>query len=130
MTNTVLALDFGTKRIGVAISFGSLAEPLVVIQYDQLDQAIAQIQQLCLDHRVTQLVIGLSENQMATQTKQFGERISQICQLPIEYVDETLSSKQVLNSFKDRKKHHKGPIDHLSASLILEEWLFSNPEVK
>ncbi|HQM15807.1 MAG TPA: Holliday junction resolvase RuvX [Candidatus Woesebacteria bacterium] len=130
MQNNILAMDFGTKRIGVAISYGSLAEPLMVIEYNQLDEAIAQIQELCVKHQISLIVIGLSESQMAVQTKQFGEKIIHTCQLPVDYVDETLSSKQVRNIFKDNKKHLNGPIDHLSASIILEEWLFAHNQGK
>jgi len=121
--STTLAIDYGTKRIGLAISHASLAVPLEVIEYQTQDEVIARIRQICQEHQIAQLLLGISEQQMAEQTKKFGELLSSEIDLPIEYVDETLSSFEVRQKMKERGKKIIGPIDHYAASIFLEEWL-------
>ena len=120
---TTLAIDFGTKRIGLAISHASLAVPLEVIEYQTQLEAIARIRQICQEHQVAQLILGISEEQMAEQTKKFGELLISEIELPLEHVDETLSSFDVRQKMKERGKRVNGPIDHYAASLFLEELL-------
>ncbi len=118
-----LAIDYGTKRIGLAISFASLAIPLEVIEYQKIEEAITRIKQVCQENEVNQLVLGISEQQMAKQTKLFSEQLTKTINLPIEFIDETLSSHDVREKMKERGKRISGPIDHFAASLFLEEWI-------
>lgn len=120
---TTLAIDYGTKRIGLAISHASLAVPLEVIEYQNQKEAIARIRQICQEHQIAQLLLGISEQQMAETTKKFGELLLDEIDLPLEYVDETLSSFEVRQKMKERGKRINGPIDHYAASLFLEDWL-------
>jgi putative transcription antitermination factor YqgF len=118
-----LAIDYGTKRIGLAISQAALAEPLQVIEYRDQTQAIATIVKICSQFGVEQLVVGLSEQAMAIKTRQFGMLLQQATQLPLAYVDESLSSLEVRQKMKARGKSlHGKPIDHFAAALILDEW--------
>lgn len=121
---TTLAIDFGTTRLGLAISVASLADPLTIISND--NQTITQIKKICDQENVKQLLIGLSEQQMAEKTKAFAEKLSQAIDLPIFFVDETLSSKEthqkIATSTMKRSKR-QGPIDHYAASQFLQEWL-------
>jgi len=119
----VLAIDYGTKRIGLALSHASLADPLEVIEYTNLEEAIERIDYLCQKHGVTQLVLGISEQRMAEKTQQFRDQLHKKIDLPIEFVDETLSSHDVREKMRERGKRISGPIDHLAASLFLEDWL-------
>jgi putative Holliday junction resolvase len=120
----VLALDFGTQRIGVAISYGSLAEPLTVLA--NTPQVMTQIIRLLDEHKVTQIVVGLSENQMAELTQKFVEELKKRTSLPIEFMDETLSSATVqekLYAAGKRDLRQKGPIDHFAAAEVLQSYL-------
>lgn len=121
---TILAIDFGTKRIGLAISRGTLAEPLKIIANDE--HTFANLIQLCQQETVTELVVGLSENEMAQQTKAFVKELQQHLSLPVTFMDETLSSKTVSTKLKDRGvtlKKRQQPIDHLAAAEFLQEYL-------
>ena len=123
----VLAIDYGTKRIGLAISQSRLAVPLKVLEYDQMQSVIQEIKKVCDEHQVERLIIGLSEQQMAVQTRNFALALKKEVSLPQEFIDETLSSKDALEKLKDRKKRLRGePIDHFAAALILREWLDIN----
>lgn len=119
----VLAIDYGTKRIGLALSHASLAVPLEVIEYQSLEEALTRINYLCQEHGVNQLVLGISEQKMAEQTRIFRDQLIKKVNLPIEFIDETLSSHDVREKMRERGKRITGPIDHLAASLFLEDWL-------
>jgi len=118
-----LAIDFGTKRIGLAVSHARLAIPLEVVEYDQVEEALSRIEDVAVEHQVELLLLGISEQEMAVQTRSFGELLIERLGLPLKYADETLSSKQVRAKLKERGKRVNGPIDHLAASLFLEEWM-------
>jgi len=124
-----LSIDFGTKRIGVAFSQGYLAEPLTILEGDwtkttNWPEAVSQIIKIMADKEIDQVVIGISENKMADLTKQFALTLQDWLSLPIEYIDETLSSYQMHQNLTQAKKSKRNqPIDHLVAAALLQEWL-------
>lgn len=120
-----LALDYGTKRVGLAVSYASLAEPLMILDNDE--QLFKNILQLIQNHHIKQIVIGLSENEMAEKTRRFALLLQEKTPLPIYFNDETLSSYQVHQFLKlHRLKERQGPIDHLAAAVILQNFLDQN----
>ena len=120
----VLAIDYGTKRVGVAVSYASLAQPLQIIANDEY--LLDNISRLITQHHVDHLVVGLSENQMAVQTQAFVKRLQTITALPITLVDETLTSYQVHQWLREQPRgKRQGPIDHFAAAVILENYLSS-----
>jgi putative Holliday junction resolvase len=122
MMPPTLAIDFGTKRIGLAISRASLAMPLEILP--NTDQALARLQAIIAEHAIEQLVVGISEGAMAEQTRAFVSELQAAIALPVHFADETLSSHSVhaklrqANSAKRRE-----PIDHFAAAEFLQEWL-------
>jgi putative holliday junction resolvase len=120
----VLGIDYGTQRVGVAISQGTLAEPLEILANS--DGLIPKLLKLLQEHQVTQIVVGLSENEMAVKTQAFVDLLRQQTDLPIELNDETLTSATVherLAEMSGKKQTPKGPIDHYAAAVILQDWL-------
>jgi putative transcription antitermination factor YqgF len=116
-----LAIDFGTSRIGIAVSRASLAEPLLVLPNDQY--AIKMIKNICVAENIDKIIIGLSENEMAEKTKKFANRLKSEIDIEMEFSDETLSSQEVREKLKDLKKtKRKGAIDHYAAAEILGHW--------
>lgn len=119
-----LAIDYGRQRIGLAISRGTLAEPLVILDANQ--QPLAQITQICANEGVQQLVVGISENEMAQESRAFGQQVAEATGLPVAYADETLSSKTVAQRLKESGaslKRRQQPIDDLAAAVFLQDWL-------
>ncbi len=126
----VLAIDFGTKRLGLAISRGSLAEPLKIIANN--DQTLEQINSVLLAEAVSAIIVGLSENKMAELTREFVAQLHQMTSLPISLVDETLSSHSVHQKTLESgmsQHHRRQPIDHLAAADFLQEYLDSQKMV-
>lgn len=117
-----LGIDYGTVRVGTAISYASLAEPLRIL--DQGPQLLAELANIIRQHKVQQLVIGVSENDMAAKSQAFAVIMREKFQLPVHLEDETLSSYQVHQFLKlHRLKDRRGPIDHLAAAVILQNFL-------
>ena len=124
MPPKTLAIDFGTKRIGLAISVATLADPYKIIPNN--NESIAEIKKICDLENIKQILLGISENIMAEKTKVFASELEKQIKLPIIFFDETLSSKTVhdklAHSHMKMKKRQK-PIDHYAASEFLQEWL-------
>lgn len=124
MKKRVLAIDYGSKRVGVAISRGSLAEPLTILTLDSL--IFIKLQKICDSEKIDLILVGLSENKMAQETKKFAAELKKELNTPLEFVDETLSSKTVhgkLATSHMRKSKRQQPIDHFAAAEFLQEWL-------
>lgn len=130
----ILALDIGTKRIGVAISdpLGITAKPLNYIPNDEL--VFEKIKSLIEKENVSTVVIGLPitlkglHGQQVEYTNEFAEKLkSHIPTLNIVFIDErfttSLAEKQLLQTKK--KKNMKEYIDSLSAVFILQTYLDS-----
>jgi len=120
----LLGIDYGTQRIGVALSHASLSEPLTILPSNH--NAIATLNDLVIKHNIEKIIVGLSENEMAEKTKAFIEELKKIVHVPIEFVDETLTSFEVHSKFAEKekgKRKYKGPIDHYAAAEILQMYL-------
>ena len=118
----ILGVDYGLARVGTAISYGSLAEPLMILPNDA--QLFANLNRLVNEHAAAQIVVGLSEAKMADQTRDFVAKWQTFLSLPIVFVDETLTSYQVQQYLRDAPAaKRRGPIDHYAAALILQTFL-------
>ena len=100
MKPSFLGIDYGTKRIGLAIATTPIAEPLKILKQET---AIPQIKQICDDHKITQIILGISESDMAKQTKAFAQLLKKALKLPITFQNETLSSREVHQKLQKSK---------------------------
>jgi len=124
---TVLAFDYGTKRIGVAIGNSVIrqAQPLKTIQNKSLDETFQSIQKLVKEWEVTNFVVGLpmhpdgAEHEMTQRAKRFGNQLHGRLNLPVKWVDERYTSAVV--------DDQQGDIDGQAAVLILEQYFQENP---
>lgn len=131
---SALGLDVGKKRIGVAGCDGTglIATGLTTIERTSFQNDLEQLQQLVAARQVQVLVIGLPYTMngelgfQARQVQKFADRISKALQLPIEYVDERLTSVQaeeLLQAERRAPSRHKALIDRKAAAIILQRWL-------
>lgn len=133
---SALGLDVGQRRIGVAgcDGLGLISTGLTTIVRTSFDADVAQIQQLVDEREASLLVIGLPYTMdgnlgfQAKQVQKFAQRLSQRLQLPIEYVDERLTSVQAEEQLRTWQKgfsprDDKGAIDRQAAAIILQQWL-------
>ncbi|MBH8552844.1 Holliday junction resolvase RuvX [Nostocaceae cyanobacterium CENA357] len=129
-----LGLDLGSKRIGVAgcDRTGLIATGITTVERTSFDRDVEQIRCIVNERQVEILVIGLPYSMdgslgfQARQVQKFAKRLAKALQLPIEYVDERLTSfqaEQMLIAENRSPSRHKGLIDRKAASLILQQWL-------
>ncbi|HEY9642863.1 MAG TPA: Holliday junction resolvase RuvX [Coleofasciculaceae cyanobacterium] len=131
---SALGLDVGSKRIGVAGCDGTglIATGLTTIERRSFQQDVEQFRDLVKQRQVHILVVGLpyrmdgSIGFQAKQVQKFANRLSQALQLPVEYMDERLSSvqaEQFLQAERRSPAQCKGLIDRKAAAIILQQWL-------
>ena len=130
--NKIMALDIGTKRIGVALSdfLHVLATGNCAVDRIPEDLSIEKIKQIAIENKVNKLVIGLPFNMDGTQGSQaqdcigFAKNFEKDFEVIFE--DERLTSEQAEENLRERKidfRKHKEMVDIESACIILEQYL-------
>jgi len=120
---TILGIDWGEAKIGVAISAGKLAEPLAVFTPDSL---MSQILKLVNDNSAEKIIVGISENESEEKAREFGKKLKEIVSIPVEFVDETLSTYEAQYLAVEAgvpQKKRKEMEDAFAATLILQRYL-------
>jgi putative holliday junction resolvase len=136
MTQAVraLGLDVGKKRIGVAgcDGLGLVAAGITTVHRTSFDAVVAEIKHIVQARQVEVLVIGLPYTMagdlgtQARQTQKFAQRLSVALGLPVEFVDERLTSyeaEQLMLESGLSPSQHKAVVDRKAACLILQQWL-------
>ena len=134
---SALGLDIGQRRIGIAGCDGTglIATGLTTLERRSYSYDLAQLK-YWVDLRKAQiLVVGLPYTMsgnigyQAEKIQTISERLSESLELPLEYVDERLTSHEATQQLKTQKKfnsrHDKGMIDKQAATIILQQWLDS-----
>ena len=130
---TVLAFDFGTRRVGVAVGNTQLrvAHPLATIDEARTDERFAAIASLIDEWRPARLVVGMpthadgAAHDMTARAQQFARQLGGRFRLPVSLVDErwTTEAAQMLLD-EGGVRHGKGRAvrDQLAAQLILQSY--------
>jgi putative Holliday junction resolvase len=130
----ILALDPGTKRIGVALSdeLGWTAQPLETFERKSLHVDVAHINELVRRHEVREIVIGMPiqldgrAGPAAQSVQQFLEALQAAVDVPVVPWDERLTTKaaeQMLIEADVSRKKRKGAVDRVAAALLLKSYL-------
>jgi len=115
-----LSIDYGTKRIGLAYSLNGIIFTLPMVKND--DKFIATLQQIIIEHHIEKIYVGLCEGKIAEMTKKFIEKLSPMVKLPIETVEESVSTIEAEGIFSESRKNIKSyqkQIDSIAAAVIL-----------
>ena len=120
-----MGIDFGERRIGLAVAEGGLAEPLVIIEVDNQTSAIEEVVEVCQQEKIQKIVVGLPSG--SSKVKKFGQKLAAATGLEVIFWDETLTSEEALSKMIEagrpqRKRRH---LDDVVAALILQECLDS-----
>ncbi|NOY55875.1 MAG: Holliday junction resolvase RuvX [Actinobacteria bacterium] len=132
---SILALDYGTTRIGVAISdtLRITAQPLAVIQVEEFEE---RLRELIRDRDVDLVVVGLptsldgSEGPSAAGARRLAERVGAITGVTVEMVDErftTATAERVLVEGNVRRRRRREVVDKVAAAVILHGYLETLP---
>ena len=127
----VMALDVGTKRIGIALSdyLQVIATPHSTIAREPEAEALATITKLAQENRVEKIVVGVPINMDGTygfQAKNCIDFSQKLTGFDIILEDERLTSEEAESRLKERKvdfRKNKGLVDMESACVILEQYL-------
>lgn len=132
-----IALDIGGTRTGIAVSdrTGRVAMPLKVLPACEVEGMSRSFRMILEDHEPDVLVCGLpqtmsgEEGSQAERIREVAGRIASATGLPLEFIDERLTSteaKRILREQGLSEKQMRGKVDMISASLFLQAWLDSH----
>jgi putative Holliday junction resolvase len=130
----LLGLDFGTKRMGVAVSNSdqTVAVPVETWLVREPAQNLKHLRELIEDYRAVGVVLGLpirtngEEGTAAAVVRQFGVWVAEKTKLPLVYVDERYSSaaaELLIWRRGESPSKRKQPLDSLAAIVILQSYL-------
>ena len=136
IATTVIGFDYGRKNIGVAVgqTLTRSANALTVLRYSETKQSKAvvfkQIKQLINEWKPSKLIIGWplnmddTESELCAEVRKFADRLKAENNLPIEFVDERLTSREAKSvREKSESNYRKNPVDSEAARILLESWL-------
>ncbi len=133
-----LGIDFGTVRIGLAISdpSGTIATPFATIDARPVEAAVDQIERVAKEQNVDDIVIGLPleldgrEGFAVRRVRDFGRRVGERLGLTVHEWDERLTSVDAERSLIDarvRREKRRKVVDQVAAMLILQAFLDRTP---
>ncbi len=131
----VLALDLGSKRIGVAVSdrSGTIATPLTVVaRSGDVARDHARIAALVAEEEAVRVVVGLplsldgSLGPAAKAARSEAEALAQVVPVPVESFDErltTVTAERALMEANMRGQDRRQVVDKVAAAVMLQAWL-------
>ncbi len=153
----ILALDYGRKKIGLALADceARIAEPCTTLERINRNEDMRRLREFARDHQVRQIVVGLplrldgASGEMAEEATRFAGRVRKQLGLPVELVDERLTSweaERILEEEMGRRITHiqtrdggrkstrisdgKYTVDAIAAMVILRDYLAHTPIIK
>ena len=135
-----LGIDFGQKRIGLAISdeTGQIAFPLCVLENSGQRRVAVEINKIITERKVGKLVLGLplnldgSKGMAVDNVEHFGDILKQYISIPLEFWDERLSTKIAERAMIEgglSRSRRKQSIDQATAQIILQSYLDAHAEI-
>jgi putative Holliday junction resolvase len=132
----VLALDPGSKRVGVALSdeLKVIAQPLEFIPAEPFAEFLARLRHLLREHEVELILVGLPRNMdgsygpAALKVQEFVAALRDATAVPIRTWDERLTSAQANRFLREanvRRQRRKEVVDKTAAALLLQNYLDS-----
>ena len=129
-----LGMDLGTKTLGLAVSdrLGIISNPYKTLRYNDIDELVNEVLNLIDELHIEVLVLGYPKNMNNTlgeaieRTNVFKEKLEKKTNLPINLVDERLSTveaEKYLIGADMSRKNRKEVIDSVAASIILDTYL-------
>jgi len=132
----ILALDPGTKRIGIALSdeLKIIAQPLEFVLAEPFTDFVARLKQLVQEKEVELILVGLPRNMdgsygpAASRVREFVTELKKVIPLRIKTWDERLTSAQayrILIQGNVRREQRKQKVDKMAAAILLQSYLDS-----
>jgi putative holliday junction resolvase len=130
----ILAIDYGRKRIGLALSdeLGITARPLATIERSNRRNDLRRLRDVCARHRIARIIVGYplhldgSAGQMAVEAASFAARVQKALGVPVDLLDERLTSwqaQQTTAELRTASRKKRRPLDEIAAAVLLREYL-------
>lgn len=127
----VLGIDFGTKRVGLAISdgLGVLASPLDVVPRESVVDVVKGI---AIEMDIAKIVVGLPtalgghEGPSADEARSLGKDLQNATDLPVVYHDERFTSRMAESALLSKgmkRRDRRQKVDKIAAAIILQDYL-------
>ncbi len=127
----ILGLDVGQRRIGMAMAIDGTIASLGIVESVNLSETIQKIGKICREEQIEKIIVGLPRYHntlQADKIHKFALEIAKNLAIAVEFVDETLTSKEAERMLAEsvidpKSKKFKDEVDKLSAKMILEQYL-------
>ncbi len=131
---TVLALDYGLKRVGVATGEILLKQAHPLTTLPNTPMLFEKILQLTVEWQPVRIILGEpfslngEKTEMTRNVHHFAQKLKEKCAIPLDFMDERYTSSSAESLLKEMKVHFarkKERVDALSAQIILQSWFDS-----
>jgi putative pre-16S rRNA nuclease len=132
----ILAIDYGRKRIGLALSdeLGMTAQPYTTLIRSNRGEDLRRLREICRHHGVMRILVGHplhmsgKAGDMAKEAARFAARLQEELTIETVLVDERLTSweaEETLASSGQSRRKRRASIDRLAAAILLRDYLDS-----
>ena len=133
-TPRILAIDYGRKRIGLALSdeLGITAQPLQTLMHKNRRDDVRRLRDICRAHGVARILVGHpvhitgEAGEMADEASRFAGRLRKELGIEVELADERLTSWEAENTmaeFGSSRQRKNASVDAVAAAILLREYL-------
>jgi len=130
----ILAIDHGTKRMGIAISdeLGMIAQPLEFIPAEPFTDFLNRLKEIISEKQIELILVGMPRNMngsygpAALKVQEFVDALKDAVTVPIQTLDERLTSVQahrLLTEAEVSGRQRKGKVDKSAAAILLQGYL-------
>jgi putative Holliday junction resolvase len=130
----ILAIDYGTKRVGLALSdeTGTIAQPLGLLSAEPAAKLLDDLKETVAQRNVEEIVVGIPRNMngsygpAADKTREFVAALQQVVTVPIHTWDERLTTVQAHRFLIEtgmRRDKRKQKVDQTAAAILLQSYL-------
>jgi putative holliday junction resolvase len=132
----IAGIDYGRKRIGLAVSDGQAAYPVELIERRSLKRDLEEIRARLVAREVSLVIVGLplnmdgAEGPSARAARAFAHHLAEAAGVAVEMFDERLTSVEAEERLREASASRmtkKASRDAVAAAIILEGWLQSRP---
>ena len=133
---SVLSLDIGNKRIGIAgcDPLGISITQLPAIFRNSFEEDLIKFDKICHNRSVKGLVIGNpldiygKETNQSIRSKKYGIKLATKLKLPVVFINEQCTTLEAQEKFS-LKNDKSGKIDSAAAAILLQQWLIEGPDL-
>ena len=131
---SILGIDYGKRKIGVAVCNFKIARPVTIIKYKKLNDVLAKLENIVEEHEVEKIVVGLpknmdnSEGEMAKLANKFASEVEKKFKVPTILWDErltTVQAKEMMHQAQFSRNKCRKLEDQIAAAIILQSYMDS-----